>query len=118
MVIDGQARWVAGFIVRRLLWTIPVLWVVATIVFFMMRSIGGGSLPAGPDARALNRRLGQVRRLPAASDSEEPARAVRPRPPVVPAVRELPAGRGDARLRAFALIPVRAGQRADQAAGP
>jgi ABC-type dipeptide/oligopeptide/nickel transport system permease component len=31
----------AGFIVRRLLWTIPILWVVITIVFFMMRSIGG-----------------------------------------------------------------------------
>lgn len=31
----------AGFILRRLLWTIPVLWIVVTIVFFMMRSIGG-----------------------------------------------------------------------------
>jgi ABC-type dipeptide/oligopeptide/nickel transport system permease component len=31
----------AGFILRRLLWTIPILWVVLTIVFFMMRSIGG-----------------------------------------------------------------------------
>jgi oligopeptide transport system permease protein len=31
----------AGFIARRLLWTIPILWVVITIVFFMMRSIGG-----------------------------------------------------------------------------
>jgi ABC-type dipeptide/oligopeptide/nickel transport system permease component len=30
----------AGFILRRLLWTIPILWVVLTIVFFMMRSIG------------------------------------------------------------------------------
>jgi oligopeptide transport system permease protein len=31
----------AGFILRRLLWTIPILWIVITIVFFMMRSIGG-----------------------------------------------------------------------------
>ena len=31
----------ARFILRRLLWTIPILWVVVTIVFFMMRSIGG-----------------------------------------------------------------------------
>ncbi len=31
----------ARFILRRLLWTIPILWVVITIVFFMMRSIGG-----------------------------------------------------------------------------
>jgi oligopeptide transport system permease protein len=30
----------AGFILRRLLWTIPVLWVVLTIVFFMMRPSG------------------------------------------------------------------------------
>jgi oligopeptide transport system permease protein len=29
------------FVLRRLLWTIPILWVVITIVFFMMRSIGG-----------------------------------------------------------------------------
>jgi len=28
-------------VLRRLLWTIPILWVVITIVFFMMRSIGG-----------------------------------------------------------------------------
>jgi oligopeptide transport system permease protein len=31
----------ARFVLRRLLWTIPILWVVITIVFFMMRSIGG-----------------------------------------------------------------------------
>src|ERR687887_811890 len=31
----------AAFILQRVLWTIPVLWVVVTIVFFMMRSIGG-----------------------------------------------------------------------------
>ena len=38
----------AGFILRRLLWTIPVLWVVLTIVFFMMRSIGGDPFRHGP----------------------------------------------------------------------
>jgi oligopeptide transport system permease protein len=48
MVIDGQARYVAGFIVRRLLWTIPILWVVVTIVFFMMRAIGGDPFRRGP----------------------------------------------------------------------
>jgi oligopeptide transport system permease protein len=32
---------VAAFVFRRLLWTIPILWIVLTIVFFMMRSIGG-----------------------------------------------------------------------------
>jgi len=31
----------ARFVLRRLLWTIPILWVVISIVFFMMRSIGG-----------------------------------------------------------------------------
>jgi oligopeptide transport system permease protein len=31
----------ARFVLCRLLWTIPILWVVITIVFFMMRSIGG-----------------------------------------------------------------------------
>jgi oligopeptide transport system permease protein len=39
---------VAGFIVRRVLWTIPILWVVVTIVFFMMRSIGGDPFRRGP----------------------------------------------------------------------
>jgi ABC-type dipeptide/oligopeptide/nickel transport system permease component len=37
-----------AFIVRRLLWTIPILWVVVTIVFFMMRSIGGDPFRRGP----------------------------------------------------------------------
>ena len=37
-----------GFILRRLLWTIPILWVVLTIVFFMMRSIGGDPFRHGP----------------------------------------------------------------------
>jgi oligopeptide transport system permease protein len=38
---------VAGFILRRLLWTIPILWIVVTIVFFMMRSIGGDPIRHG-----------------------------------------------------------------------
>jgi ABC-type dipeptide/oligopeptide/nickel transport system permease component len=44
----GQAHSVAGFILRRLLWTFPILWVVLTIVFFMMRSIGGDPFRHGP----------------------------------------------------------------------
>jgi ABC-type dipeptide/oligopeptide/nickel transport system permease component len=38
----------ASFVVRRVLWTIPILWVVVTIVFFMMRSIGGDPFRRGP----------------------------------------------------------------------
>src|SRR5688572_18041993 len=30
------------FIIRRLLWTIPVLWAVATITFFLMHAVPGG----------------------------------------------------------------------------
>lgn len=33
---------------RRVLWTIPILWVVVTIVLFMMRSIGGDPFRRGP----------------------------------------------------------------------
>jgi ABC-type dipeptide/oligopeptide/nickel transport system permease component len=39
---------VTAFVVRRLLWTIPIIWVVVTIVFFMMRSIGGDPFRHGP----------------------------------------------------------------------
>jgi oligopeptide transport system permease protein len=39
---------VTTFVVRRVLWTIPILWVVVTIVFFMMRSIGGDPFRHGP----------------------------------------------------------------------
>jgi ABC-type dipeptide/oligopeptide/nickel transport system permease component len=39
---------VTAYVVRRLLWTIPILWVVVTIVFFMMRSIGGDPFRHGP----------------------------------------------------------------------
>jgi ABC-type dipeptide/oligopeptide/nickel transport system permease component len=39
---------VTSFVIRRVLWTIPILWVVVTIVFFMMRSIGGDPFRHGP----------------------------------------------------------------------
>jgi oligopeptide transport system permease protein len=48
MVGRGQAQGMAAFVVRRVLWTIPILWVVVTIVFFMMRSIGGDPFRRGP----------------------------------------------------------------------
>jgi oligopeptide transport system permease protein len=38
----------AAFIARRVLGTIPILWDVVTIVFFMMRSIGGDPFRRGP----------------------------------------------------------------------
>ena len=31
-----------GYIIRRILWTIPVLWAVATITFFLMHAVPGG----------------------------------------------------------------------------
>ena len=37
-----------AFALRRLLWAVPTLLVVATLVFFMMRSIGGSPLRHGP----------------------------------------------------------------------
>jgi oligopeptide transport system permease protein len=39
---------VTAFVIGRVLWTIPILWVVVTIVFFMMRSIGGDPFRHGP----------------------------------------------------------------------
>jgi oligopeptide transport system permease protein len=51
----------AAYLVRRLLWLIPVLWTVATITFFLMHAVPGGpftqekSLPE-PIMEALNRR--------------------------------------------------------------
>jgi oligopeptide transport system permease protein len=39
---------VLAFVLRRLLWTIPVLFVVVTTIFFLMRSIGGSPLRHGP----------------------------------------------------------------------
>jgi oligopeptide transport system permease protein len=37
----GQARVMAVFVLRRVLWSIPVMLVVVTAIFFLMRSIGG-----------------------------------------------------------------------------
>jgi oligopeptide transport system permease protein len=37
-----------AFAFRRLLWTIPVLFLVVTLIFFMMRSIGGDPFRHGP----------------------------------------------------------------------
>ena len=37
-----------AFVVKRVLWTIPILWVVVTICFFMMRAIGGDPFRHGP----------------------------------------------------------------------
>ncbi|TPW13258.1 MAG: oligopeptide transport system permease protein, partial [bacterium] len=34
------------FILKRLLWMIPTLWVVATITFFLMRAAPGGPFQA------------------------------------------------------------------------
>jgi oligopeptide transport system permease protein len=39
---------VVPFVVRRVLWTIPVIFVVVTMIFFLMRSIGGDPLRHGP----------------------------------------------------------------------
>ena len=38
----------AGFVLRRLLWTVPILLVVFTITFFMLRAIGGSPFRHGP----------------------------------------------------------------------
>ncbi|MCX6021117.1 MAG: ABC transporter permease, partial [Chloroflexi bacterium] len=52
-----------GFIIRRLLWLIPVLWFVATITFTLMHMVPGGpwdrekKLPEAMQ-RALNERYG------------------------------------------------------------
>ena len=32
----------SGFIIRRVLWTIPVLWAIASITFFLMHAVPGG----------------------------------------------------------------------------
>jgi oligopeptide transport system permease protein len=39
---------VASFVLRRLLWSIPVMFVVVTAIFFLMRSIGGDPFRHGP----------------------------------------------------------------------
>ena len=38
----------AAYAIRRVVWTVPVLFVVVTILFFMMRAIGGDPLRPGP----------------------------------------------------------------------
>lgn len=50
-----------GYVVRRVLWIIPVIWAVATITFFLMHAVPGGPFTQDrrlPDATnaALNRR--------------------------------------------------------------
>lgn len=61
-----------AFIIRRLLWFIPVLWFVATITFVLMHSVPGGpwdvlggdrQLPE-PVVRALNEKYGLDKPLP------------------------------------------------------
>ena len=37
-----------AFVLRRVLWTLPVLLVVVTTIFFMMRAIGGDPFRHGP----------------------------------------------------------------------
>jgi oligopeptide transport system permease protein len=50
-----------AYIIRRVLWMIPVLWAVATITFFMMHAVPGGPFTSEKDVpesvlQALNRR--------------------------------------------------------------
>jgi len=52
-----------GYVIRRVLWTIPVLWAVATVTFFLMHAVPGGPFdrdkPLTPAVRAnLERRYG------------------------------------------------------------
>lgn len=52
-----------GYVIRRILWTIPVLWAVATVTFFLMHAVPGGPFdrdkPLTPVVRAnLERRYG------------------------------------------------------------
>ena len=44
----GHAETVAPYVIRRVLWTLPVIFIVVTMVFFLMRSIGGDPLRHGP----------------------------------------------------------------------
>ena len=65
-ILTTQSFWgiaVTGFIVRRLLWLIPVLWFVATITFVLMHLVPGGpwdrEKPLAPSVvQALNQRYG------------------------------------------------------------
>ncbi len=38
----------AAFVVRRIIWTIPVLFIAVTMIFFLMRAIGGNPFVHGP----------------------------------------------------------------------
>jgi len=53
----------AGYTIRRILWFIPVLWVIATLTFFMMKAVPGGPFSQDktrPPAleRAINEKYG------------------------------------------------------------
>ena len=58
-----------GYIIRRVLWTIPVLWAIATVTFFLMHAVPGGpfdrdkELPP-PVRQNLERRYGLDDPLP------------------------------------------------------
>jgi ABC-type dipeptide/oligopeptide/nickel transport system permease component len=43
-----------GFLIRRILWTIPVLWLVATVTFFLMHSAPGSPYLAQSGGRMVN----------------------------------------------------------------
>ena len=50
-----------GYVIRRVLWVVPVLWAVATITFFLMHAVPGGPFTQDKDVppavnEALNRR--------------------------------------------------------------
>ena len=107
----------ARFVLRRLLWTIPILWVVITDRLLHDALDRRRSLPPREACRALERGLGQSTATTTARDSPEPAREVWARPPLVRAVRQLPEGRRDARPRAFPVVPVHARHRHHQGDG-
>ncbi len=77
----------------------------------------GRPVPARAAARPLERRLGEVRGPSAAGDPPEPAREVRPRSALVPAVRQLPERGRDARSRPFTLVSIHARHRHHQRDG-
>lgn len=60
-----------GFFIRRVLWILPVLWLVATITFFLMHSVPGGPFDAKgervPESlrAAFNAKYGLDKSLPA-----------------------------------------------------
>jgi oligopeptide transport system permease protein len=44
----GASFLMAAFVVRRILWAIPVLFLAVTMIFFLMRAIGGNPFRHGP----------------------------------------------------------------------